>query len=750
MSSARGFIQLADDAAEAVPQEVREAFPGEWLAPWLRARRKIEGAGYGAALEAAFRRAGPAVARIVGPEPAVDMGDYLSAITIKSGTRVGEMVCTAAPWVAARLDDGPRFRSWMSLMQRFAAMAPESTLPVLERIDPLLTGLNLSGFEAWLLGGVRLAGADKDKRLAFFRMETPDAERLFDRESGITGFFDVGMRMRAYMTALWGVRPPIRPAPPDRHDGATRRASFGDGMIRMPARFPGFQGDHALALYRASLAHIGAHMRHSGPRLPIGKLKPIQTAVVSLIEDARVEALAMREMPGLARLWIPFHIAEASGAMTAPSLFARLSRALIDPDFQDIDGWVRKGRDMFHVARDQWEDPAISRSIGNLLGNDLGQMRVQFNAKTYAPQPPYRDDNAGLWSWDDDTPPEDAEAVVVESVRPRAEETDTPDRQREDDEKETDTQSARARPAEATNEGMPAATYPEYDHQAGRERPDWTTVIEYPAPLGDPRFAADVLDRHADLAARIAALVRAAHVGRPQRLRRQAEGETLDLNACIDTLAALRSGEVPDPRVYQIMARRTRDLAVSVLLDISQSTADTVPGGGTILDLERDAVLLLAEAMHGMGDPFAIGAFNSNGREDVRYTRVKDFATPPSTRIGAALAGLKPGFSTRLGAALRHTAADLSDQPTFRRLILLVTDGEPSDIDCLDPDYLVNDAKRAVQTIGTQGMDVFCISLGGRNAEHLGRIFGTNGFAQIPRIETLPEKLTKIFFRLAR
>ncbi|MEM7744766.1 MAG: VWA domain-containing protein [Pseudomonadota bacterium] len=749
MSASRGFIRLAGDAAETEPQEVRDAFPGEWLAPWLRARRKIEGAGYGTSLDIAFRNAGPPVARCVGAEPAVDMADYLSAITIKSGTRAGELFCIAAPLVAARLSDGPRFRSWMSLMQRFAAMAPESTQPVLERIEVLLAGLNLSGFEAWLLGGVRLAGPDKDRRLAFFRMESPDAERLFDRESGITGFFDVEKRMRAYMTALWGVRPPIRPAPPDRHDGARRRASFGDGMIRMPARFPGFQGEQALALYRASLAHIGAHMRHSGPRFPIGKLRPIQTAVVSLIEDARVEALAMRAMPGLARLWIPFHIAEASGAMTAPSLFARLSRALIDPDFQDIDGWVRKGRDMFHAARDRWDDPAISRSIGNLLGNDLGQMRVQFNAKTYAPQPPYRDDNAGLWAFDDDTSPEDAEAVVVESVRLREQQTDSPDRQREGNHAPR-TQRARSSPAETADDGMPVASYPEYDYQAARERPDWTTVIEHPARLGDPRFAADVLDRHAGLAARIAALVRAARVGRPQRQRRQVDGETLDLDACIDVLAALRSGALPDQRVYQIMARRTRDLAVSVLLDISQSSADPAPGGVTVLDLERDAVLLLSEAMHGMGDPFSIAAFNSNGREDVRYTRLKDFDAPPSQEVGAALAGLAPGYSTRLGAALRHAAVDLSCQPSFRRLILLVTDGQPSDIDCPDPDYLVHDAKRAIQAIGRQGMDVFAISLGGSNAEQLTRVFGINGFAQVTRIKTLPEKLTAIFFRLAR
>lgn len=746
----RGFLRIAGTAEDAgEPDEVNEAFPGEWLAPWLRARRKIEGAGYGAPLEAAFRKAAPACARIVGPEPAIDMGDYLSAVTIKAGRHSGEALCHVAPAVAQRLGDGPRFRSWLSLMQRFAAMAPESVRPVLDRIDVLLARVNLSGFEVWLLGGVRLAGADREKRLAFFRMESPDAQRMLDRETGETGFFDVERRMRAYMTSLYGITAPVREAPPDRHDGAGRRASFGDGIIRMPASFPGFRGEEAFQLYRASLAHIGAHMRFSGARFPVGKLKPLQVAVVSLIEDARVEALAMREMPGLSRLWLPFHIAQASGAMTAQSLFARLSRALLDPDFEDIDGWVRKGRDMFHAARDRLDDPEISRAIGNLLGNDLGQMRVQFNAKTYAPQPPYRDDNSGLWAPDDDTlPPDGSEAAVVESVRVRQSETDEPDRERQDPDPAP--QMGKARIAEVPDTGVPVARYPEYDYQAGCERPDWTTVVEHAPQLGDPRFAAEVLDRRADLAKRIAALVSAARVGRPVRVRRQAEGETLDLDACIDALAALRSGAMPDPRVYQITARRTRDLAVAVLLDVSQSTADTVPGGRSILELERDAVIMLSQAMAGLGDPFSIAAFNSNGREDVRYHRIKDFREPTGPRVGAALAGLRAGFSTRLGAALRHAGADLAQQPSYRRLVLLITDGEPSDIDCPDPQYLVEDARRAVQALSARGVDVFCVGLGTRNTAQEARIFGARGFVQLTNISALVEKLPALYMRLTR
>lgn len=747
---APGILRLVEDgeAPEAIP-EVADAFPGEWLAPWLRAQRKLEG--YGPTVSIAYRRLSPDCARAVGPEPAIDLADTVSALAIKAGRGPAERLCHAAVSAASRIGDAPRFRNWLSLMQRFAAMAPESVPTVIERTDELLARLNVSGLEAWLLAGVRLAGADAERRRAFFEQDSPDGARLLERESGQTSFFDIERRMKAYLSALYGVRLPIREAPPGRHDGAGRRASVAEGLIQMPASFPGFRGPEAEALFRASLAHIGAHIRYTPGRFPIGELKPLQVAVVSLIEDARVEQLAMREMPGLRRLWLPFHIAQASGALTAPSLFARLARALIDPEFEDIDGWVRKGRDMFFAAEAEWGTASISRAIGNLLGNDLGQMRVQFNPKTYVVQPPYRDDNQGLWDFGDQAEPQSQpDEIVVESMRlERSEEPQTdPDRERREESAEGLTTVA-MRPDDDPDRGVPVARHPEYDYQAGRERPDWTTVVEYAPRLGRARFLDEVLDRRADEVARLTALIRAARVGRAQRIKRQAEGETLDLDACIDAVAALRAGQMPDTRVYQTMARRHRDLAVSVLLDISQSTADPVPGRDrTVLDLEREATVLLAHAMASLGDPFSVTAFSSDGREDVRLTRIKAFGEPFDRRAGAALAGLRPGYSTRMGAALRHVGGELALQPSHRRLVLVITDGEPSDIDCPDPAYLIEDARRAVQSLGAAGIDVFAVGLGHRNTETETRIFGMKGFIQIGRVAALTEKLPALYMRL--
>ena len=582
--------------------------------------------------------------------------------------------------------------------------------------------------------------------------EEQQALREAERATADLGFPAVERSMKAYLMALWRLRAPIRPVGTAGHDGPPRRASFASGVIRVPETFRGSEGPAAVALYRAALAHVAAHFRFTRRRFTIGRLKPLQVALVSLVEDARVEQLAMVEFPGLRRLWLPFHVAEPSGARIAPVLMARLSRALLDPGYRDGDDWVRKGQRLFFEVRDDWDDPAISRRIGGLLGNDLGQMRIQFNARAYVVEPAYRDDNAGLWDFGDRTPPPGASDTLVEFVRiDRIDDSPSPDRDRRDDRRppEEDGAPHRAAVDEDEEPGIPVARYPEWDHRIGREREDWTTLVEHPIEPGDPRRIDRVLDERPDLAYRIAALVRSAKVSRPTRLRRQPEGDRLDLNACIGAAVSQRLGQSPDPRIYETSVRRDRDLSVLVLLDVSESTNDKVLGGiTTILGLERDATALLAQGMAGLGDPFAIHAFCSNGREEVRYLRVKDFAQPYDAAARGRLAGLRGGLSTRIGAALRHAGAHLARQLTHRRLLLVVTDGEPSDIDVFDRRYLVEDARHAVMGLSHQGIDAFCVGLDPAGDAYLTRIFGRRNVLQIDRIDRLPEKLPTLYFRL--
>lgn len=447
------------------------------------------------------------------------------------------------------------------------------------------------------------------------------------------------------------------------------------------------------------------------------------------------------------RFWLPFHVAEPTGALTVPTLMTRLARALLDPAYTDPHGWVNKGRDLFFANSARWADAAISRNIGGLLGNDLGQMRVQFNARTYVVEPPYRDDNQGLWDFPAVAAAKAGE-TLYESVRFEESEREPADRERPTGASEP-ANLARLVPEEA-EVGIPVARYPEWDYVIGRDRGDWTTVSEYNPADGRAEQIDGILERYPETAYRIAALVQAAKVSRPLRVRRQREGDRLDLEATIAAAIDLRAGLTPSPNVYARLERRWRDLSVLVLIDASQSTNDLVKAAGrSVLELERDATSLLAHAMDGMGDPFAIHAFCSDTREDVHYYRLKDFETLWGAVAKRRLAGVTGRFSTRMGAALRHAGRDLASRESYRKLLLLVSDGEPSDVDIADRRYLVEDARRAVLSLRHQGIDLFCVGLDAGGDSYLTHIFGRPNVIQLDRIERLPEKLPLLYFRLA-
>ncbi len=134
--------------------------------------------------------------------------------------------------------------------------------------------------------------------------------------------------------------------------------------------------------------------------------------------------------------------------------------------------------------------------------------------------------------------------------------------------------------------------------------------------------------------------------------------------------------------------------------------------------------MLLADAMHKVGDPFAIHGFCSDGRHDVNYWRFKDFDQPYDDLAKARLAGMSGQLSTRMGAAIRHATAALRQQRSSKKLLLVITDGEPADVDVRDPQYLRHDTKKAVEEAGRNGVMTYCMSLDPRADQYVSRIFG--------------------------
>jgi nitric oxide reductase NorD protein len=594
-------------------------------------------------------------------------------------------------------------------------------------------------------GPSRAAENKPERRLPYFALVDPLALQALEQGTAGVEFADVERELKAYVTALWRRTPPLRVSPGGGVEAA-RRTSFEGGIIRVPRAFRGWADRSGRELFRAALAHVLAHLQFTPARFPLGGLKPVQVALVSLIEDARVEQLAIAQYPGLRRLWLPFHVADASDAVTAPALMARLARALIDPGYADPHGWVGKGREMFFADPSAWQEPGLSRTIGGLLGNDLGQMRVQFNARTYVVEPLYRDDHQGLWDLPASTAPADVEALQ-ESVRLEGRQQDPLGGGRAGG----DETANRATLVPAGREiGIPVARYPEWDFLIGRERGEWTTLVEYAPAQGQGETIEVVLERYPELVWRVEALIRAAKVSRPLRVRRQSEGDRLDLEAAIAAAIDRRAGLAPSAKVYDRLERRFRDLSVLVLIDASHSTNDVIGAAGkSVLELERDAAALLGHAMNGLGDPFALHAFCSETRENVHYYRLKDFDEEWNATVKRRLAGLAGRFSTRMGAALRHAGRELAHRRSYRKLLLFISDGEPSDIDVADRRYLVEDARRAVLSLRQQGIDVFCVGLDAAGDSYLARIFGRGNVVQIDAVERLPEKLPLLYFRLA-
>jgi len=291
--------------------------------------------------------------------------------------------------------------------------------------------------------------------------------------------------------------------------------------------------------------------------------------------------------------------------------------------------------------------------------------------------------------------------------------------------------------------------YPEWDYQVQLHRPNWTTVYERRSAKHNPEEIDDILRRHRPITSRLRQIVDRLRPQGVVRERKLEDGDEIDLNAAVDAMVGLRGGLDYDPRMTMRYILKRRDLVVLILLDLSESTNELVPGTETtVLELTREATALMAQAVQNIGDPFAIHGFCSDGRHDVKYYRFKDFEQRFDEEAKSRLAGMTGGFSTRMGSALRHAGAHLLHQSQKRKLLLLVTDGEPADIDERDPQHLRRDTKKAVEELATRGINTFCLTLDPHADQYVQRIFGPNGYTIVDRVERLPERLPLLFVEL--
>ncbi|TCN31010.1 nitric oxide reductase activation protein NorD [Sinorhizobium americanum] len=289
-------------------------------------------------------------------------------------------------------------------------------------------------------------------------------------------------------------------------------------------------------------------------------------------------------------------------------------------------------------------------------------------------------------------------------------------------------------------------TYPEWDYRSASYLKDHCRVLAAPASAEGVAGEADAATKSL-----IRRVRRQFEVLRPRHemLRAQIDGPDLDLDAVVRARSDLMAGGQGSDRIHMMSRPQAHDLAVTILVDVSLST-DAWFDDLRVLDLEKQALLVLAHGLSACGDSHEILTFTSRRRDWVRIETVKAFDEAMSTTVESRIAALKPGYYTRIGAAIRHATAGLVKRPNRRELLIVLTDGKPNDVDHYEGRFALEDSRRAVGEARRSGVNVFGVTVDREAKSYVPVIFGQNGYAVVSHIGRLPQALPAIYRGLVR
>jgi len=546
------------------------------------------------------------------------------------------------------------------------------------------------------------------------------------RERHGTLFMDNDRNMGLYLRSLWNDHEHLVPYS-SAFDELRKPVPYYDGYgIRVPDVLDDEYGLSGMDRYRLILAHIAAHRRWT-TAIIADNFSPFQRMAIEFLEDARVDRLTMALYPGMRKMILAAHPrpgefdCDPKENSCIRHRLAMFSYAALDADHgyenPDMLEFLERFNEL--LASDDHSTSAIASIAISYIARTRRQEdqlpKVHFDNTVVD----YRDDNRHMWRF-------------IE----------------EGDEEEMFEDKAKRQLSHDEQEGLPPRHYHEWDYNTKTYRPDWVSLYETLHPSGDAAKIDRLLAKHDALAKQ---LKRILDLLKPQqfvRVRYQEEGSELDLDVAIRSLIDFKAGTQPDTRINMSHKHDGRDIAVMLLLDLSASLND-VPDGceQSILELSQEAVSLLGLAIDGLGDDFAIAGFSSNTRHEVHYQHIKGFSERWDDTVKSRLAAMEAGYSTRMGAALRHAAHYLGARQADKKLLLVLTDGEPSDIDVSDHKLLIQDTRKAVQELDQDGIYSYCINLDPKADEYVADIFGKN-YMVIDRVERLPEKLPQLFMAL--
>jgi nitric oxide reductase NorD protein len=291
-------------------------------------------------------------------------------------------------------------------------------------------------------------------------------------------------------------------------------------------------------------------------------------------------------------------------------------------------------------------------------------------------------------------------------------------------------------------EGIPL---PEWDYRQQALQPNHCRL----QPMQARDAAPSGVPAHLQVKAR--RLRRLFEAFKPRRhwLSGQADGSELDLNALIDySTDRLRGIRPADAKLYRSFCNAERDLSCLLLADLSLSTDAYVNNEQRIIDVVRDSLFLFSEALQATGDRFSIYGFSSRRRNHIRFHTLKTFDEPCNDAVRGRIQAIRPGYYTRMGAAIRHATALLEKEVSSQKLLLILTDGKPNDIDKYEGRYGIEDTRRAVQEALEHGLRPFCVTIDEKAGDYLPYLFGSSSYLLLRNAGELPAKLPLLYARL--
>ncbi|HEX8161456.1 MAG TPA: VWA domain-containing protein [Pyrinomonadaceae bacterium] len=302
-----------------------------------------------------------------------------------------------------------------------------------------------------------------------------------------------------------------------------------------------------------------------------------------------------------------------------------------------------------------------------------------------------------------------------------------------------------------------AYEYDEWDRDLSDTRTGWCRVVEKSGRRGDRNFVELTRSRYRGV---ISSIRHQFQMMKPEsltRIKNELDGDDYDLDAVVGYVADRRADGQQSERLYVRRLRRERDVAVAFLLDQSSSTARTIGRhplqpythpGRRIIEIEKEGLVLMSEALESVGDAYAIYGFTSEGRRNVKFYVVKEFGDRYTEETERRIGGINYQHNTRLGAAVRHAATRLAAQDARTRLLIVLSDGRPYDHDYGDARYAREDTRAALSEARLSGVTPFCITIDRDSEAELRDLYGEVGYTIIDDVLSLPERMPAIYRRL--